>query len=88
VTQEDTVVLVHRLKGEPLFLNADLIESIEAMPDTVVTLADGRRLVLSDEPQAIVDRIRTYRASILVAAEELRTNPPAPVVLLHGVDEE
>lgn len=78
------MVLVHRLKGEPLFLNADLIESIEATPDTVVTLADGRRLLLSDSPEDVVDRIRTYRASVLVAAEQLRASTPANVVRLHA----
>lgn len=80
------MVLVHRLKGEPLFLNADLIESIEALPDTVVTLADGRRIMLSDTPEEVVDRIRTYRASILVAADQLRTNPSATVLQLHQKD--
>ncbi len=77
------MVLVHKLKGEPLFLNADLIESIEATPDTVVTLADGRRIMLSDSPEDVVDRIRTYRASILVAAEQLRTSGVDNVVRLH-----
>ncbi len=82
------MVLVHRIKGEPLFLNADLIESIEALPDTVVTLADGRRVVLSDTPEEIVDRIREFRASVLVAAENLRTNPRASLVVLHGDGED
>ncbi len=77
------MVLVHKLKGEPLFLNADLIESIESTPDTVVTLADGRRIMLSDSPEDVVDRIRTYRASILVAAEQLRTSGAGNVVRLH-----
>lgn len=75
------MVLVHRLKGEPLFLNADLIETIESLPDTVVTLADGRRLVLSDDPEVVVERIRQHRASILVAAEELREARDADVLL-------
>ena len=78
------MVLVHRLKGEPLFLNADLIESIESLPDTVVTLADGRRLVVADGPDEIVERITRFRASVLVAAEDLRLQPPAPVVALHS----
>ena len=67
------MVLVHRLKGEPVFVNADLIESIEARPDTVMVLVDGRTLVLLDDPQDIVDRIRQFRASVLVAADELRS---------------
>lgn len=66
------MVLVHRLKGEAIFLNADMIESIEARPDTVVVMVDGRSFVLSDPPEQIVDRIRRFRASVLVAADELR----------------
>lgn len=73
------MVLVHRLKGEAVFLNADMIESIEARPDTVVVMVDGRSFVLSDSPEQIVERIRTFRASILVAADELRDRtPPTP----------
>ena len=66
------MVLVHRLKGEAVFLNADMIESIEARPDTVVVMVDGRTFVLSDSPEEIVERIRGFRASVLVAADELR----------------
>jgi flagellar protein FlbD len=70
------VVLVHRLKGEPIFINADMIESIEACPDTVVVLVDGRRFVLSDRPEQIVARICQFRASVLVAADDLRNGDP------------
>lgn len=73
------MILVHRLRGEPMFLNEDLIESIESTPDTVVTMVDGRKLVLADDPGDLVDRVRQARASILVAAEEMRTRPRAEV---------
>jgi flagellar protein FlbD len=78
------MILVHRLRGEPLFLNADLIECIEATPDTVVTLADGRKYVVGETPEEIVERARQFRASVLVAADELRRASAglAPVVSL------
>jgi flagellar protein FlbD len=78
------VILVHRLKGQPMFINADLIESVESTPDTVVILADGRRYVLSDRPEDIVERSVRFRASVLVAAEEMRTTTTAhkPPVLV------
>lgn len=69
------MILVHRLKGEALFVNADLIETIEAAPDTVLTLVDGRKAVVTETPEQVVARIREYRASILVAAEEQRSTP-------------
>ena len=74
------MILVHRLRGEPMLINEDLIESIEATPDTVLTLVDGRKIVVSDRPEAVVDRARQYRASVLAATEELRTSKGGQVV--------
>jgi flagellar protein FlbD len=82
------LILVHRLRGEPMFLNTDLIEFIEETPDTVITLADGRKLVVSDTPEEIIGRARIFRASVLVASEELREESPAPnLTLLPGSSE-
>lgn len=80
------MILVHRLKGEPLFVNADLIESIESTPDTVLTLVDGRKAVVAESPAEIVARIRAFRASVLVAADELVAAPRATLTVLHGED--
>jgi flagellar protein FlbD len=80
------LILVHRLRGEPMFINEDLIESIEATPDTVLTLVDGRKIVVADAPQLVVDRARSYRASVLAATEELRTRRSGEVVLFPVAD--
>lgn len=79
------MILVHRLKGEPLFINTDLIESIEATPDTVMTLVDGRRAVVSETPEEIVERIIAFRAAVLSAADEAR-RPPASLTLVPRED--
>ena len=68
------MILVHRLKGEPLYLNADLIEFVESTPDTVITLVDGRKMVVAESPQEVVDRSRLFRASVIVASDELKTS--------------
>jgi len=65
-----------------MFLNADLVESIEATPDTVVTLVDGRRIFVADSPEEVADRIIEFRASILVSAAELR-GASTPVATIH-----
>ncbi len=61
-TRRCTLIVVHRLKGDPFYLNTDLIESMEATPDTVITLIDSRRLVVADTPEEIVDPIRGERS--------------------------
>ena len=76
------MIAVHRLRGEPMFLNADLVESIEATPDTVLTLVDGRRIVVADSPEDVADRIIEFRASVLVSAAELR-GASTPVASIH-----
>lgn len=79
------MILVHRLKGEPLFVNADLIESIESRPDTVVTLVDGRKAMLSDTPEELVARIVRFRAAVLAAAAEVRDGAATKVTTAPSV---
>lgn len=65
------MILVHRLRGEPMFVNADLIETIESTPDTLLTLVDGRKTLVTESPQEVVDGVVAFRAAVLVAAERL-----------------
>jgi flagellar protein FlbD len=74
------VILVHRLRGEPMFVNADLIESVEMTPDTVLTLVDGRRIIVDEAPEVVVDRVVDFRASLLLFADKLRAGPSLAVV--------
>jgi flagellar protein FlbD len=74
------VIHVHRLRGESMYVNADLIESIEATPDTVLTLVDGRRLIVDECPEVVVERFVAFRASLIVAADELRASPALRLV--------
>ena len=75
------MILVHRLHGEPLFINADLIEFVETAPDTIITLVDGRKVVVAEAPEQLVAQVREFRAATLVAAEELRAAAAAPPAL-------
>jgi flagellar protein FlbD len=81
-----SVILLHRLQGQPLFVNADLIESVEAVPDTIVTFVDGRRVVVTDSPDDVVRRITDFRAAILVAADNLRAKQEPTLRLVPKED--
>lgn len=59
------MITVTRLNGESLSLNADVIERVEAMPDTVVTLLDGKKLLVRESVEEVIDRVLNYRAAIL-----------------------
>ncbi len=59
------MIIVTRLNGSEIVVNADLIETVEATPDTIVTLVDGTRYLVEESPAELVERIKTYRAAVL-----------------------
>jgi flagellar protein FlbD len=63
------MILITRINGDEMYLNPDLIERMEATPDTVVSLVDGRKYVAVETPHELITRIVAFRASVLVAAE-------------------
>jgi flagellar protein FlbD len=61
------MITLHRLghHAEELHLNPDLITTVEAHPDTVITLATGNKIVVSEAPDEVADAVREWRAGIL-----------------------
>jgi flagellar protein FlbD len=68
------MILLTRLNGVPFAINADLIERVEETPDTVITMVDGRKHVVSENTAQVIDRIIDFRASILVAADRVQAS--------------
>jgi flagellar protein FlbD len=79
------MILLTRLNGQQIAVNADLIERAEATPDTVLTLVDGTKYLVSENVQEVIDRVRTFRASVLVAAKELEENTNQPRATLRAL---
>jgi flagellar protein FlbD len=69
------MIIVTRLNGPQLAINADLIERAESTPDTVLTLIDGTKVLVCESVQTVIDLVREFRASILVAAKVLEDTP-------------
>lgn len=45
-------------------LNSDLIETIEETPDTVITLTNGKKLIVSEPMDEIVRRVMDFRRAL------------------------
>lgn len=58
------VVRLTRLDGTEVVVSAELIEMLEATPDTVVTLTTGRKLVVRESVDEVVRRVREYRRDV------------------------
>jgi flagellar protein FlbD len=70
------MILLTRLGGRPLALNPDLVERAEETPDTVLTLVDGTRFVVTESLAEIVQLMREHRAAVLVTAQRLEEGLP------------
>ena len=55
------MIKVTRLNGTELVINADLIETIEERPDTIVALTNDHRFVVKESIDELLERIAAYR---------------------------
>lgn len=69
------VILVTRLNGPVFALNPDLVERADCTPDTVITLVDGTKYVISESVPEFIELIRRYRASVIASAQQLSSMP-------------
>lgn len=58
------VIELTRFNGTKFYLNADLVEYIEATPDTVITLSSGKRHLVKEDVLTVVERIIAYQRRI------------------------
>jgi flagellar protein FlbD len=79
------MILLTRLNGPRIAVNADLIERAEATPDTVLTLVDGTKYLVTESVEEVIERVRAFRASVLVAAKELEDNADRPRATLRAL---
>jgi flagellar protein FlbD len=69
------MITLTRLSGSVFVLNSDLIERIDATPDSVVTLIDGKKYVVTESLQEIIDLVRTYRGEVIAVGAHIAEQP-------------
>jgi len=74
------MIVLTRLNGPSFALNPDLIERVEANPDTVVVLIGGAKYPIAESVEELLERVRDYRGRVIAsahAAEFPSAQPPA-----------
>lgn len=68
------MITLHKLghDGAEFRLNPDLIVTVEANPDSVITLSTGTKVLVAESPEEVTDAIRGWRVDILAGALERR----------------
>lgn len=65
------MIILTRLNGSQIAVNPDLLERVEHNPDTVVSLIDGTRYIVTESIDEIVERVIDFRARVLSATDRL-----------------
>ncbi len=58
------MIKLTRLQGKEFYLNADLVEMIEATPDTVITLVNGTKYVVKESLEEVINEMVKYKKEI------------------------
>jgi flagellar protein FlbD len=76
------MIPVHRISqpDHELYVNPELIQTVEANPDTVISLTNGSKFVVAETPAEVVRLVRDWRAGIVAASGE---HPDTNVVPLR-----
>lgn len=63
------MIKLHKLNGLEIVVNAELIETLEPGPETVVHLATGNKLTVVEKGDEIIAKVVEYRKAVNAAGK-------------------
>ncbi len=59
------MIQLTKLHGEKIVVNADLIEFVEEIPDTLITTAAGKKMMVKESADEVIRRVIEYKQRCL-----------------------
>ena len=63
------MIEVTKLNGKKLIVNAELIETIEETPDTVISFVTGKKIIVKESRQEVKNLVILYKKDISIRRE-------------------
>lgn len=60
------MIKLHRLNGEMIVVNNDLIEIVEETPDTILTLTTGKKIVVRETVDEVIEQAALFKNKVFV----------------------
>ena len=60
------MIKLTRLNGSELVINIDSIEFVEATPDSVISTVSGKKIVVTDTVDEIIDKVIKFKQAISI----------------------
>ena len=67
------MIRLTKLNSSSFVLNCDLIEIMESTPDTIITLNNGKKYVVSESIEEVVDKVIKYKSDIFRFKNDIST---------------
>ncbi|MBU2567529.1 MAG: flagellar FlbD family protein [Elusimicrobia bacterium] len=64
------MIKLHRLNGAEMVINAELIESIDAVPDTKIILTTGNQFIVKEKVQEVIEKVQEYKRQVRSGSED------------------
>ena len=58
------IKVTHLMNEDTFYVNCELIEQMEETPDTVITMLSGRKLLVSESVDEIIQKTLDYKKKI------------------------
>ena len=58
------MITVTRLNDSKLVINSDLIEFVEAIPDTIISLTTGKKIMVKETTDCIIELVAEFRNKV------------------------
>jgi flagellar protein FlbD len=65
-----TLIKVTRLNGKPFIINAVYIETVESFPDTTITLTNGRKFVVKETEEKIMQLVTKFYQTVNLLGQQ------------------
>ncbi len=59
------MVRLTKINKKEIYINADLMEFIESTPDTLITLTTGKKILVSESVDEVIEGIIEFRRRIM-----------------------
>jgi flagellar protein FlbD len=63
------MIRVTRINDAELVINSDLIEFVEAIPETMITLTTGKKIIVRESVDEIVQRVAAFKHAASARAD-------------------
>ncbi|MGZ4105731.1 MAG: flagellar FlbD family protein [Tumebacillaceae bacterium] len=68
------MIRITRFNRSTFYVNATLIETVEATPDTMITLVNGKKMMVLEKVEEVLAMVESYYRKVGLLAVQVRQN--------------